>query len=684
MLKATVFKSLTIIPFICFPLHAEITTDGSLGNRVNLNAPDYQITQDLGKRVGDNLFHSFDSFNIYQGESATFSGDKNISNVISRVTGGKSSTIDGVFRNTISNSDTYFINPAGVLFGKNAQLDVQGSFHVSTADYLRLGENEKFYANLSENSVLSVDSPSAFGFLNNSASPISIQGRGKVFEVNRNEISDADWDKLLRQSKWKDHKPKLIVPEGKILSLIGGILEFKNGSFLKAKYEDGYEYIENLSDISVPSGRINLIAVDSLGEVKLGSDFVDVSSFSQLSDIYLTENSYLSTDGKGGGRIFIRGNQFVANHSRITNNTSGNKDGGIIDIRVDEISLNNLSGISADTFDKGNAGAVFITANDIFLKDVSVISSAANNKGNAGQISINANDIFLSSYSRISSATNDEGNAGAIFITANGISLNDDSWISSSTWSIWVDEGGNAGTISIDAHDIFVNDSKISTESGDNAGLAGEIIIKANRILLTSGGSINTSTKNARGGNVDISSSNILYLKGGEITTSVQGGGKNSGNITLKPKFIVLDNGRILAQAFEGKGGNVNINATGIYKFPPESNNLIDASSKLGIDGEVKIDSPGVDVSSGLFILFNEFIDIESLIKDCGKKFTAMMDLKKKYKRDGFTVHYSSGSVPSPDDFQGSSVLPISTDNKQLNFNKKKQSVIMKISCSKE
>jgi len=100
VLKIKNFVSSAIF-IACFPLHAEIATDGSLGSRVNLNAPDYQITQDLGKRTGNNLFHSFDSFNIYRGESATFSGDNGISNVISRVTGGESSTIDGIFRNTI-------------------------------------------------------------------------------------------------------------------------------------------------------------------------------------------------------------------------------------------------------------------------------------------------------------------------------------------------------------------------------------------------------------------------------------------------------------------------------------------------------------------------------------------------------------------------------------------------------
>lgn len=74
-------------------VHSEIITDGTLGERVHLQAPNYATTQNLGTTVGSNLFHSFEQFNISSGETATFSGAENIQNVISRVTGGNASTI---------------------------------------------------------------------------------------------------------------------------------------------------------------------------------------------------------------------------------------------------------------------------------------------------------------------------------------------------------------------------------------------------------------------------------------------------------------------------------------------------------------------------------------------------------------------------------------------------------------
>ena len=119
---------------------AEVTLDGILGRSGAVSGPNYRITADLGRQVGVNLFHSFGKFNINTGESATFSGPDSISNIISRVTGGISSWIDGRLRSEITGANLYLLNPAGVMFGSNASLDISGSFHVSTADYLKLGQ----------------------------------------------------------------------------------------------------------------------------------------------------------------------------------------------------------------------------------------------------------------------------------------------------------------------------------------------------------------------------------------------------------------------------------------------------------------------------------------------------------------------------------------------------------------
>src|ERR1044071_7174459 len=75
---------------------AQITLDGSLGPRGALSGPGYVIPAEVGQLRGTNLFHSFGQFNVQTGESATFTGPRSVTNVLSRVTGGQLSTIDGL------------------------------------------------------------------------------------------------------------------------------------------------------------------------------------------------------------------------------------------------------------------------------------------------------------------------------------------------------------------------------------------------------------------------------------------------------------------------------------------------------------------------------------------------------------------------------------------------------------
>jgi filamentous hemagglutinin family protein len=169
--------------------HAQITLDGSLGPQQTLTGPNYRIDATVGQIRGGNLFHSFGHFNLSQGEIATFTGPNTITNILSRVTGGRPSTIDGTIRSQIPGADLYLLNPSGVMFGPNASLDVSGSFHVSTAHVLRFSDNATFSVNVADKSTLTVSPPVAFGFLDSHPAGIVIQGsrlsvqQGKTFSL---------------------------------------------------------------------------------------------------------------------------------------------------------------------------------------------------------------------------------------------------------------------------------------------------------------------------------------------------------------------------------------------------------------------------------------------------------------------------------------------------------------------
>ncbi len=158
------------------PNQGLVVRDGSLGERPAGVVPpgldplgqpaDYLIAPELGEQRGRNLFHSFERFDVGTGETATFTGPDDVSNVIGRVTSGDPSDIDGTLRSTIDGADLYLLNPAGIVFGPNAELDVRGAFHASTAESLEFSTGETFEAKPGGAlPILVTAEPSAFGFL---------------------------------------------------------------------------------------------------------------------------------------------------------------------------------------------------------------------------------------------------------------------------------------------------------------------------------------------------------------------------------------------------------------------------------------------------------------------------------------------------------------------------------------
>src|SRR5262245_31012145 len=99
------------------PASAQIVLDGKFGTSGPLTGPNYNITDSIGSLRGANLFHSFSQFDLKKGDVATFSGPNAVQNILSRVTGDKSSSIDGTIRSTIPGANVYLINPNGIIFG---------------------------------------------------------------------------------------------------------------------------------------------------------------------------------------------------------------------------------------------------------------------------------------------------------------------------------------------------------------------------------------------------------------------------------------------------------------------------------------------------------------------------------------------------------------------------------------
>src|SRR5258707_10861214 len=125
------------------PGWGEVVLDRSFSRGGTVNGTPKLITPAMGRQVGGNLFHSFRTFDLSADESAIFTGGNDVKNVISRVTGGKASTLAGDITVSIPGANFYFINPSGVIIAPGSArgtINADGAVVVTTATYLSLGK----------------------------------------------------------------------------------------------------------------------------------------------------------------------------------------------------------------------------------------------------------------------------------------------------------------------------------------------------------------------------------------------------------------------------------------------------------------------------------------------------------------------------------------------------------------
>ena len=250
---------------------AEVTFDNSLGDitrSADTLSGEITIPVARGDLNGRNLFHSFSTFNINANESVHFVGGTQVDTIISRVTGGDISHINGGLRTT--DAHLFFLNPAGIMFGEGAMIDIDGSFHVSTADLIQFDDGSVFAADLSSSDAnirLTSAKPSAFGFLDTDPKAITIK--------------NSDTFKVANHAT---------------LSMTGGAIEVTNGSELKA-----------------PGGIIQLTSLSGSGFIPINNTPINPDNFDDLGVITISDHSKLDVTGEGhtGGEIFLVSGEFT-------------------------------------------------------------------------------------------------------------------------------------------------------------------------------------------------------------------------------------------------------------------------------------------------------------------------------------------------------------------------------------
>lgn len=453
------------------PALAQISTDGSLGPRQSLAGARVRVAPSLGQQRGGNLYHSFSQFNVNAGQSVTFDTAAGTSRIFSRVTGGQLSRIHGTLAvASDAATDLYLINPAGVVIGPGAVIDVPGRFAASTADSLEFADGAAFDASPRTQATLTSAAPSAFGFLPTNQGVARIQNAtletrtlsvtGSRVEIDNAQITSAGpfmgfaaavGEKI--EFPFVD-EPGFLLPRtllhGELsinnnsqvllaslapggLSLAGGRVRIENASRV------GYASFSAVrgSAISVTANELIMragasIEAEALASLQgpgiaIGPNVID------LDASFIVSRTFVGT----GGPILIQGRVLrMAHDSTIAATNSQFSNSGDLLIRVDDIAVRR-SRISTEALPDtiGEAGLIQIRANRLNLRDGAAIVTDSSGQSAAGDLRISARQaVIVRGGSTISSSSGEQGlvGTGAIEIVSPTIVI-DESAISSST-----------------------------------------------------------------------------------------------------------------------------------------------------------------------------------------------------------------------------------------------------------
>jgi filamentous hemagglutinin family protein len=526
----------------------EVTIDGSLGGNAGSQVtPGMGFTYDIrpfyGRTEGANLFHSFDQFNINPGDHANFSGMPNIVNIIARVTGGES-TIAGRITSTINNSSLFLVNPAGFIISNGAVVDVDGSFFLSTADFLSFSDKTHFFSQLSPVSTLSSAPVADFGLLAGGSGRVTIdssraipgedQSIGQNLNVNSNFISIEDSDIIANEIiiRMGDAAFGEILINNTILASVEGGVFFQGGNILAVK------------SLITASGK------DSLVEVRASAIALEDQSTIQSGNL----------QASGGGIDIVAQNISLSQNSALVSISGGNIQGGDIDLSASDIVVEENSHINLSAGPGSTAGNLTIRADNILIQNNSDLNTSSRFLGaTAGNIDIQVNHLFgLTDNSVLLAESDSNGIGGTIEVIAKKILVSEHSKISINALG-----NGNSNLIDLVAGEALVLDqnsviSAVSTGQGN----AGTVQLRGELVLLNSAIINGTSNGEGRGGVVAIEASDNITIQNTELSSKSEGGGIG-GDIGLKTQNLMISGLSILNVSGTGAAdaGDISIDA---------------------------------------------------------------------------------------------------------------------------
>jgi filamentous hemagglutinin family protein len=598
-----------------------IVADGTVGPRQALGGTSVTIPQSTGSTVGKNLFHSFSEFNVNRGQTVTFTENvpSTLDNVISRVTGNSSSDINGTLQSTPGGqANFYLINPHGVIFGKNAKVDVPGTFHVSTADELRFKDKSAFNATQPSASSLSAASPDAFGFLGTSSA------NNGLVEIRGAEIRTK---------------------EGQTFDVVAGnVRTAKAAKVFAAEGEIRFVAMAGRGSVSVQR--------DKFGNLPLPNQAPEQHNSGEIS---ISEESELNVSVEKSGRIALWGGASSITDSKVQSDVNGSGDRASVrrnnlEIRARTLTIGNITPnrqdptrVSSDVKDSPTPGSVSVkVTEDLNIVRGGQITGDSLVRGNGGELTVavggnlqivglangtnpRVNETGIFTVSRNKSGT--AGNAGTVAVTVGkhidilkggviksdsiGVGRSGDVRVTAGTGitidAVFLDKNAfgevcdtcygptnftgisadvasagaaNAGSVTVDSKGpvLLRNAGWISSSNAGTGGSGSISITTGGPLALENIAAIRTNAKSGNGGAITIQSGNYVNLVNSYVRTTVVDGNGNGGDIRLQSNNLVMDTGLIEANANSGNGGRVALN---IQALVPSGNTV----NALDVDG---------------------------------------------------------------------------------------------------
>ena len=511
-----------------------------------------------GTQTGGNLFHSFQEFSLSAGQEAFFNNSLEVQNIISRVTGGTISNIDGLLRGN-GNANLFLLNPAGIVFGPNAQLNIGGSFLATTADSFILGEGLEYSAtNPIAPPLLTVNVPTGLQF---GANPGAIANQSQA-------TSNMPLPALDTPIPTPANVGLEVLP-GQTLALIGGDVFLENGNLTASQGEI------QLGSVASPGAVSFTPTATGLAFGYEGIESGIENGNANFGNIELSGLATVNASGLGGGAIRLRGgNVTLREGASLIAATLGNQDGRTIDIQADRF-LQDRALISTATFGDGAGADVTIRARESVQLAGSGFQDLVDIQTLAIAGSIQPSDI----ENGLVVATEGNGNAGTLTIDTGRLTMSNGFFLS--TTAAGSGDGGNVVARASESIEIVSSGLVTGTLRG-STGNAGDATAQTQRLVLRDGGFINVFTFGAgAGGNLlAIASESVEMLRTPVGALSPTGLFANTvfstgsgGNIQVNTKRLTITDGAQIGNQtgvlvrnglvpLGGSGGNIVVNAS--------------------------------------------------------------------------------------------------------------------------